>query len=178
MLQNKSITKHAKQSKNHMTESLLKNIGRCHKIQRADGTDPHRSICAAPAQCPEVHNNIRKQNQDYMPFLTNLEFCEEILGKSSQFCWQTSYDVRKAHINPDCFSFLSLPPHSPQHFNAQQCAVLNVPGTEPSGSGGVQRVPESNGEGEGSRSLPRAPLLTPMLPPPADDPFHSDWPHW
>ncbi len=178
MLQNKTKTRYEKQSQKHVTESLQKDIGRCNKNQRSDGKDPQRSICAVPAQCPMVHNSIRKQNQDYVSLMTKLESREEILGKSSQFCWQTAYDVRNAHINPDCFSFLSLPPPSPHPFNTQQCAALNVPDAEPGGSGGVQRVPLSIGGGESGRSLSRTPSLAPMLPPPTDDPFHADWPHW
>jgi hypothetical protein len=189
MSQYKSRPKPLIQNQNQCVHASLQeetlNLVRFNENQRAGGNEAHGSIGAVTTQDATAHTSICKPNQD---FTIKLGSCEEMLGNSPwSRCFQKAPAQQAAFEVADRSSILSfstsslLPP-----LRLRQRGALEDPDAASRGGGscGAWHIPVFGTDASnecGARF--RAPSLAPVselaaLPPPADDPFHGDWPHW
>ena len=149
------------------------------KFQRNAGKDNGFIRTSLPGQnAPE----LRIENQAFVtnPVISKMGPCKSILGTSLR---HGASEDSHPKLNADSISILSFPSSSLLHPpEAHQFSAL-----EDSDAAchceGVWHGPVRAGAGDGCVGRPRAPSLAPisaapMPPPPADDPFHGDWPHW
>ncbi len=182
-------------------------IVQCNEYPRADKKNSNRFVRVDAGQHTLADNIIGMPNSDLLRDTATSKpgSCEIVLGRSPWFHnpHQATED-RHARLTADCFSALGFASCSLLHpFEVHQCGATEGP--DAAFHFGVRHVAipacagPSNGDlcggldggcGQRTVDLPTASLARlraaslgpiyapPTPPPPSDDPFHGDWPHW